>query len=165
MDPGGECSPIGKNIGVNEKSIKPFRHYCIPHLVIDPSTKLRKNIYKNISKSRLHREASRTLVLPCPDVIEWISRRVDHESKTIINFEDKNVSSYQALVLNLLYHFKEADVKVTLEWLKKNNDSTYFLLIMKGWWSEGQLRENPLSVEWKTSTFIKSIQIIVIFSR
>jgi endonuclease III len=39
----------------------------------DLSTKLRKNINKNISKSGLHQVAARTLVLPCSDVIEWIT--------------------------------------------------------------------------------------------
>ena len=33
---------------------------------------------------------------------------------------------------------------------------------MKGWWSEGQFRAKPSPVEWKTSKFRKSIQIIVI---
>jgi hypothetical protein len=62
-----------------------------------------------------------------PDVIEWITRRVDHERKKILNFEDKNVANYQALVLNQLYHFKEAHVKVFPEWLKENNESANFL--------------------------------------
>ena len=39
----------------------------------DPSTELRKGIYKNIIKYGLHWEATRTLVLPCPNVIEWIT--------------------------------------------------------------------------------------------
>ena len=95
-------------------------------------------------------------------MIEWITRRVDHESRAILNFEDKNVASYQASVLNHLYHFKEAQVKVTPEWLKKKNASADFLSIMKGWWSEEQFRENPSPIEWKTSKFIKTIQIIVI---
>ena len=34
---------------------------------------------------------------------------------------------------------------------------------MKGWWSEGQFRAKPVSIEWKNSKFRKSIQIIVIF--
>ena len=62
------------------------------------STKLSKSIYKNIAKSRLHRAAARTPVLPWLDVIEWIAQRVYHESRTILNFEDKNVASYQAPV-------------------------------------------------------------------
>ena len=51
----------------------------------DPSTELSKGIYKNISKSGLHREVAKTLVLPCTDVIKWMTRRVDHESRTLIN--------------------------------------------------------------------------------
>ena len=75
-----------------------------------------KGIYKNISKFGLHWEANKTPVLPFPDVIEWMTRRIDHESRKFLNFEDKNVASYQSPVLNHLYHFKEAQVKVTLEW-------------------------------------------------
>ena len=84
---------------------------------------MRKEIYINILiKYGLHREATRTPILPCPDVIEWITWRADHENREILNFEDKNVASYKALVLNQIYHFKEAHVKVTLEWLKQKND-------------------------------------------
>ena len=128
----------------------------------DPSTELSKSIYKNISKSGLHWATARSPILPCTDMIEWITQRVDHESGTILNFEDKNVTSYQAPILNRLYHFNEAHVKVTLEWLKQKNDSHYFLSIMKGWWVEGQFRTKSSYNEWKTSKFIKSIQIIVI---
>ena len=102
----------------------------------DPSTELSKGIYKNISKSRLLWAASKTPVLPCPNVIEWMTQRIDHESRTILNFEDKHVSSYQALVLNQLYHFKEDQVKVTPEWLRNKTESLDFLSIMEGWWSE-----------------------------
>ena len=45
----------------------------------DVSTELSKEVYKNIIKSGLHRAAVKTLVLPCPDVIEWITRKIDHE--------------------------------------------------------------------------------------
>ena len=71
----------------------------------DPSTELSKGIYKNIIKSGLHLAATRTLVLSCLDVIEWITRRLDHENITILNFEDKSVASYKSSVLNQLYHF------------------------------------------------------------
>ena len=82
---------------------------------------------------------------------------------SILNFKDKNVANCQATILNQLYHFKEAHVKVTLEWLKQKNDYVDFLSIMKGWWSKGQFRGKPASIEWKNSKFRKSIQIIVIF--
>ena len=74
----------------------------------DTSTKLSKGIYKNISKSRLHRAAARTSVLPCPDVIKWMTQRIDHETNTILNIKDKHVASYQPPKLNQLYHFKES---------------------------------------------------------
>jgi hypothetical protein len=118
---------------------------------------LSRSIYNNIAKSGLHWASARTPVLPCPDVIEWINQRVDHESRTILNFEDKKVANYQASVLNQLYHFKEAHVKVTSEWLKQKNDFVDFLSIMKGWWFEEQFRAKPSSVELKTYKFRKSI--------
>ena len=62
---------------------------------------------------------------------------MDHENRSIPNLKDKSVYSYKYLVLNQLYHFKEAHVKVTPEWLKQKNDYVDFLTIMKGWWSEG----------------------------
>jgi hypothetical protein len=72
---------------------------------------------------------------------------VNHENRAILNFEHTHVASYQASVLNQLYHFKEAYVKVTPEWLKQKNDSADLLSIMKGWWSEGQFRAKPAVVE------------------
>ena len=51
----------------------------------NPSRELSKGIYKNISRSTLHRAIVKTPVSPCPDVIQWMTRRLDHESKTILN--------------------------------------------------------------------------------
>jgi hypothetical protein len=44
----------------------------------DVSSELSKEIYKNIIKSGLHRATIKTPVLPCPDVVEWITRKIDH---------------------------------------------------------------------------------------
>ena len=44
------------------------------------SIELSKDIYRNIIKFGLHREVIKTLVLPCPDVIEWITWKIDHEN-------------------------------------------------------------------------------------
>ena len=128
----------------------------------DMSNELSKEIYKNTIKSGLQRTTVKTLVLPCLDVIEWITQNVDHENRAILNSEDKSIASYKALVFNQIYHFKEAHIKVTLEWLKQKNESVDFLTIMKGWWSEGQFRAKYAFVEWNTSKFRKGIQIIVI---
>lgn len=57
-----------------------------------------------------------------------------------LNFEGKHVASYQALVMNLLYHFKEAQARVTPEWLQSKAKSVDFLSIVKGWWFEGSFR-------------------------
>ena len=106
----------------------------------DISTELSKEKYKNIIKFGLHRAIVKTPVLPCLDVIEWITRKVDHENRAILNYEDKSVASYKASVLNQIYHFREAHIKVTLEWMKQMNESANFLTIMKGWWSEGKFK-------------------------
>ena len=45
----------------------------------DASTELSIDIYRNIIKSGLHRAAMKTPVLPCPDIIEWITRRINHQ--------------------------------------------------------------------------------------
>ena len=45
----------------------------------DANTELSKEIYKNIIKSGLHRATVKTPVLSCPDVIEWITRKIDHQ--------------------------------------------------------------------------------------
>ena len=62
---------------------------------------------------------------------------MDDGNREILKFEDKSVASYKTYILYQIYHFKEAHIKVTPEWMKQNNDSTNFLTIMKGWWSEG----------------------------
>ena len=95
-------------------------------------------------------------------MIEWITQKIDHENKSILNSENKSIASYKASIFNQIYHLKEAHIKVTPEWLKQNNEFADFLTIMKGWWSEGQFRAKYTSNEWKTSKFRKSVQIIVI---
>ena len=97
----------------------------------DPSTNLSKGIYKNISRSGLHRAVAKNPVLPFTDVIEWMTQRIDHESRTILHLEDKHVSSQKAHLLNQLYHFKESEVKVIPQWLQSKTKSVDFLSIMK----------------------------------
>ena len=128
----------------------------------DVSTKLSKEVYKSTIKYGLHRAAVKTPVLPCMDVIEWITRKIDHEQRSILNYENQSVDSYKASVFNQMYHVKEAHIKVTPEWLRQKSESVDFLTITKGWWFEGQFRAKYASTEWKTSKFKKSVQIIVI---
>ena len=47
----------------------------------DANTELSKEIYKNVIKSGLHRATVKTPVLPCPDVVEWIIRKIDHQHR------------------------------------------------------------------------------------
>lgn len=103
------------------------------------SIELSKEVYKNIIKSGLHRVAIKTLVLPCPDVIEWITRKIDNENREILNSENESVNNYKASVFNQIYHLKEEHIKVTPEWLKQMNESADFLTIMNGWWSKGHI--------------------------
>ena len=62
-----------------------------------------------------------------------MSQRIDHERRTILNFEGKHVASYQSIILDQMYHFKEVQVKVTPEWLQSKTKSIDFLTIMKRW--------------------------------
>ena len=55
----------------------------------DVSTELRKEVYKNVIKSRLHRAIVKTMIFPCMDVIEWITLKIYHENRSILNFEKK----------------------------------------------------------------------------
>lgn len=97
---------------------QPFQtKYFQDLLQYDPSIEFSKGIYKNISKFGLHRAVAKTQVLPFPDEIKWMTQRIDHEIRTILNFKEKHVASYQAPILDLLYHFKEAQDKVTPKWL------------------------------------------------
>ena len=84
----------------------------------DASTELSEEIYQNIIKSGLHRAAIKTHILPCLDVIEWITIKVDHQHQSILNFEGKVVSSYKPFMINKMYHLKESIIKISHEWLK-----------------------------------------------
>ena len=98
-----------------------------------PIIELSKGIYQNISKSGLYRAVTKPSILPCPDGIEWLTQKVDHESMTLLDLEGNHVASYQDPILNQMYHFKEAQIKVTQEWLQNKFKSINCLDIMKGW--------------------------------
>ena len=112
----------------------------------DASTELSKEIYKNIIKSGLHRAAVKTHVLSSLDVIEWITRKIDHQHRSILNVERKVVANYKPSMINQIYHLKEATVKVSPDWLKQKSESVDMLTILKGWWSEGNLRSKLANV-------------------
>ena len=59
--------------------------YFVVLLQNDASTELSKEIYKNIIKSGLHRATVKTYVLSCLDVIEWITRKINHQHRSILN--------------------------------------------------------------------------------
>ena len=61
--------------------------YFVVLLHNDASTELSKEIYKNIIKSGLHRATVKAPILSCPDVIEWITRKIDHQHRSILNAE------------------------------------------------------------------------------
>ena len=81
----------------------------------DVSTELSKEVCKNIIKSGLHRPTVKTSILACPDVIEWITRKIDHENRSILNYENQGVARYKASFLNQIYHLNESHIKVTPE--------------------------------------------------
>ena len=103
----------------------------------DPCKELSKDIYKNISKSRLYIVVANTLILPCLDVIEWMTRKVDHFNKILLNFEKNQVASYQPYTIHRMYHFKEPKIKITQEWLQWRDNIVDYLSQMKRWWVEG----------------------------
>ena len=121
------------------------------------SIELSKEVYINIIKFGLHRVALKTLVLPCSDVIEWITSKIDHDNQSILNYEGKSVANYKASVFNQMYHLKEAYIKVSPRWLKQKSESADLLTILKGWWSEGNFMTKSTTAEWKTSKFKKSV--------
>ena len=91
------------------------------------NTKLSREIYRNIIKSGLHRATMKTPVLSCPDIIEWITRRIDHQHQSILNIEGKVVANYKPSMISQMYHLKEATVKVSPEWLKQKSESADML--------------------------------------
>ena len=113
----------------------------------DASTKLSKEIYKNIIKSGLHKATVKILILPCLDVVEWITRKINHQHRSFFNVEGKVVANYKPSMINQIYHLKEAIIKVSSEWLKQKSESADMLTVLKGWWSEGNFRSKPANVE------------------
>ena len=61
----------------------------------DVSTKISNEVYRNIIKYGLHRAIVKTLVPPCPYIIEWITRKIDNQHRSILNYEGKSVASYK----------------------------------------------------------------------
>ena len=82
--------------------------------------------------------------------------------QSILNVEGKAVANYKPSMINQIYHLKEAIVKILPDWLKQKCESADMLTILKGWWSKGNFRSKPANVEWKTSKFMNTVQIIVI---
>jgi hypothetical protein len=128
----------------------------------DANTELSKEIYKNIIKLGLHIATGKTPILPCLVVVEWITRKIDQQQRSILDVEGKAVANYKPSMINQIYHLKEATVKVSPDMLKQKNESADMLTILKGWWSKGNFRSKPANVEWKTSKFRNTVQIIVI---
>ena len=46
-----------------------------------------KDTYKNISKSGLYRASTNPSILSCRNAVEWMTRKVDHSNKILLNFE------------------------------------------------------------------------------
>ena len=65
----------------------------------------------NISKSGIYRAAAKQLILLYPDVVEWMTRNVDHSNRILLNFDKKNVARYQPYKIHRMYHFKEHQIK------------------------------------------------------
>ena len=73
------------------------------------------------------------------------------------------MANYKPSIINQIYHLKESTVKISSDWLKQKIESVDMLTRLKEWWSKGNFRSKPTNVDWKTSKFRKTMQIIVIF--
>ena len=87
----------------------------------DARTELSKEIYLNIVKLGLHQTTVKTPILSCPNVIELISKKIDHQHQSILYFKGTVVSHYKPSMINQMYHLKEANIKVSPEWLRKKS--------------------------------------------
>jgi hypothetical protein len=105
----------------------------------DPFKELSKDIYKNISKYGIYRAATKPLILPCPDVVEWMTRKFDNSNRILLNFKGKHFARYQPYTIHQMYHFKEPQIKITQEWLYSKAKTIDYLSQMKGWWDEANL--------------------------
>ena len=97
----------------------------------DANTELSKEIYKNIIKSGLHIATIKTPILSCPDVIEWITRKIDHQHRSILNVKGKAMANYKPSMINQIYHLKEATVKISPDWLKQKSEFADVPTILK----------------------------------
>ena len=66
----------------------------------DRCMELGKDIYNNISNSGNYKYVANPLILQCPNVVEWMTRKVDHSSRILRilghNFHGRNLKvSYQ----------------------------------------------------------------------
>ena len=66
----------------------------------DPCMELIKEIYKNISKSGLYRAIANPFILSCLDVVEWMTRKVDHSNMILLNFKENHVARYQPYTIH-----------------------------------------------------------------
>ena len=73
----------------------------------------------------MHRATMKTPILPCPVMIEWITRKVDHQHRSILNFEGKVVSSYEPSMIIQMYHIKEAIIKISPKCLEQKTESPH----------------------------------------
>ena len=81
------------------------------------------------------------------------SRNIDHQHRSILNFEGTVVAHYNPSMINQMYHLKQANIKVSLKWLMQKSESIDLLTILKGWWLKGQFKRKPANTESKTSKF------------
>ena len=103
----------------------------------DLCMELSKDVYKKNSKYGLYRVVAKPLIILCLDVVEWMTRKVDHSNRILLNFEEKHVARYQPYAIHRMYHFKEPQIKITQERLQSKVETIDYLAQMKGWWDEG----------------------------
>ena len=77
-----------------------------------------ENIYANIERSSLMKIATRPKLFPCSEVIGWILPRVDVTTMILENVDKQSYATYSPGYVALAYHFPEAQIYLTEDWVK-----------------------------------------------
>ena len=93
------------------------------------------------------------LILTCLDIIELMTRRVDHHRRILLNYEGQHVANYQPYWIHQMYHFKEPEIKVIEEWMQSRDDILDYLTQRKGLWDKGNFISKPFPIGWLASKF------------
>ena len=77
-----------------------------------------EGIYANIERSSLMKIATRAELFPCSEVIGWILPRADVTTMILENANKQGYVAYSPGYVALAYHFLEAQIFLTEDWLR-----------------------------------------------